>query len=96
MTDPTPIEREVTDDRTVDFKGIPVTFPGSAEDLGLDTVEAFENMKVVTAIRGTLGAGYEKLQADFKAKHGRPLQLRDLEELVDLVAVAYGFDRLGE
>ena len=52
MSDKTPAQIEAEGDETVtvDWDGVPVTVPASAEDLDLDAIEAFETGKAVTEV----------------------------------------------
>ncbi|MBB6173725.1 hypothetical protein HNR23_003785 [Nocardiopsis mwathae] len=64
--------------------------PPSSEDWSLETMEAFEEGKVVSAVRSLLGAEqWQRLKATGAT-------LSDLNKLAEQIATAYGFDNAGE
>lgn len=98
MSDKTPaqVEAEGDDTVTVDWDGVPVTVPASAEDLDLDAIEAFETGKAVTALRAMVGSKeYDRLRADYAKANGHRPKVADLGNLMTEIAKAYGFDTAG-
>lgn len=98
MSESTPAQREAegTETVTVDWDGVPVTVPGSVENLDLDALDAFESGKAVAAIKAMVGPkAYDKLRADYQKANGRKPVVGDLGRLMDAVAAAYGFDNSG-
>lgn len=90
-------EAEGATTATITWEGVTVTFPSSVEQLDPDVLEAFENEKAITAVRGLLGSDeYERVRAEFLAKHSRKLAVGDLAGLMELVAEALGFGTPGE
>lgn len=77
----------------VSHQGERYRLPASSDDWDVDSLEAFETGKVVTAIKGILGA---KAWQRIRASHEGGLKVRDLEPLMDQIAKAYGFDSVGE
>jgi hypothetical protein len=98
MSDIPAVQAEAEDATTitVDWLGVPVVLPAKPDDWDLDAMEAFEQGKAVTAVRGVLGKGYESTVEAFKKTHGRKPQVRDLESLMQGFAEAYGFESPGE
>lgn len=97
MADPTRVEVEKPETIEVEWEGLTLTLPATAEDWSVDALEAFENGKAVAAIRGVFGTGaYDKLRTDFEKTHGRDLKVRDLSGLLDVIAREYGFAGSGE
>lgn len=67
--------------------------PASPDDWSIDALEAFENGKVATAIKGILGLkAWTKIRATLSGGG----HVRDLEPLMDQIARAYGFESVGE
>lgn len=99
MTDPIPaVQAEAQNVSTidVDWDGVSVTLPAKPDDWELDTLEAFEQGKAATAVRGVLGKSYNRVITDYKARHGRPPKVSDLESFMQTFAKAYGFEDAGE
>lgn len=83
--------------KIVEWAGLQVRLPGSADDWDPDALEAFETGKAVTAVRALLGsAKYETLKRDFTSTHGRRPVMRDMGELLVSIAQVYGFGGAGE
>jgi hypothetical protein len=94
-TTPTQAEAEGTP-IVVDWEGVELTVPASVQDWDLDTLEAFEQGRAITAIKSLLGDdGYKQATDAFQAKHGRKVKVRDVEGLMSTVAGAYGFGDTG-
>lgn len=64
-----------------------------APDLDIDVIEAFEQGKSVTAVKGLLG---DASVARIRAMHGGRLSARDLEPVLEQIARVYGFTSVGE
>ena len=77
----------------VHHQGERYRLPANPQDWDVDALEAFETGKVVSAIKGILGA---KAWQRIRASHQGRLKVRDLEPLMDQIAKAYGFDSVGE
>jgi hypothetical protein len=91
------VEADGDDTLTIDWDGVTVTIPAALEDWDPDALEAFENQRAMSALRGLLGrAGYEQLRRDFAVKHGRKVKVGDLIGLLERVAQEYGFVAQGE
>lgn len=71
----------------VSFRGETYRLPSMDEGLDLDVAEAFENGKMITAIRGLLG---EQQWAQLRAAGMRTIN--DLAPLTEQIARIYGFD----
>lgn len=98
-TKPTPAQAETTDDEsvTIDWDGIPVIIPKTIEHCDADAMEAFENSKIITAVRSVLGSvQYSTVKAKRERDQGRPVTPADLVPLMDAIAVQFGFKRSGE
>lgn len=92
---PRPRTRPADQDRPrfVVHQGERYRLPADPQEWDVDTLEAFETGKVVTAIKGILGP---KAWGQLRANHEGTLRVRDLEPLMDQIAKAYGFDSSGE
>ena len=98
MPDTTPAQREAENTATVevDWDGVPVTLPGSPDDMDLDVLEAFEGGKAVAALRGLVGdRGYDELRNAYAKKNGHKPKVGDLGRLMENIAAAYGFETQG-
>lgn len=62
-------------------------------DVDIDVLEAFEQGKVVSTIKGILG---DQAVTRLRALHGGTLRVADLEPILDQVAKSYGFTSAGE
>lgn len=93
-----PAEAEtIGEDVTIDWDGVTLTLPATADDWDLDAVEAFEQGKVATALGLLAGeAGWTAAKATYQRINGRRPKLRDLESLGDAIARVYGFTDAGE
>lgn len=98
MNDPVKTEATTSDGDTidVDWEGITVTVPATADDWDPDVLEAFENGKAIAAVKGLLGVDtYERVRRQFRKTHGRKMVVRDLNDLMETVAAVYGFESAG-
>lgn len=81
---------------TVEWHGIPVELPATVEDWDLEALEAFEQGKVLSAVRLLLGSRrYDELRAGVREKLGRKPTVRDLTPLAEEIARTYGFETAG-
>lgn len=96
--DETPAQAEAEEGGTTEiaWDGFTVEMPSSLNDIDLDALVALETGRSALALKSILGPAYSKLQADYKAKHGRGLKVGDLNSLLDVIAVHYGFKSAGE
>ena len=78
-------EAEATETVIIEWRGRSFTIPATLDDCSVDTLEAFEDGKAVSAVRGILG---DKVFASLKREH-KPT-VRDFKELADIVAKAMG------
>ena len=98
MNDPVKTEATSVDGDTidVDWEGITITVPATADDWDPDVLEAFENGKAIAAVKGLLGVDtYERVRRQFRNTHGRKMVVRDLNDLMEKVAEVYGFESAG-
>jgi hypothetical protein len=96
MSDAVQAEATGADTITVEWDGVPVTLPAKPDDWDLETLEAFEQGKAATAVRGVLGSSYDSVLGAFQKRHGRKPKVRDLESFMQAFASAYGFESPGE
>lgn len=97
-TEKTAAQLEAEGATTVDVQWRDITFTVPAVDeIDLDTLAMFESGKVALAIKAVLGTiAYAKLQRDHQAKHGTSIKARDGADLLNEIAIAYGFTSRGE
>lgn len=63
------------------------------DDVDIDVLEAFEQGKVVSSVKGILG---EQAIGRIRVLHGGKIRIPDLEPIADQIARAYGFTSAGE
>lgn len=93
---------------TLDWHGVTVTVPPNLEDVDPDALEALENGKAITGLRGLIGSDeYEKARTRFRKLHGRAATLIDVAgdddddsevsnaSLAGIVARHFGFTDAG-
>jgi hypothetical protein len=78
--------------KAISFRGERFRLPELDGGMDIDTLEAFEDGKVITAIRGLLGPDQ---WAQLKAMTPKP-NVGDLEEIADKIAKVYGMGSVGE
>jgi hypothetical protein len=82
---------------TITFAGVDLIFPAAVDDWDVDALEAFENGRVVSAMRALFGdATWDRVKAAFRKANGRALKVKDLEPLGRKIAEVYGFAEAGE
>jgi len=92
----TPAEDETTGAPiTFEWLDVTVALP-PLDDVDLDVLIQLETGRSAAAVRGIVGAGWAKLQADFERVHGRRPKVADLPSLLDAIGLAYGFKSAGE
>ena len=96
MSDAVQAEATGAETITVDWAGVTVTLPARPDDWDLETLEAFEQGKAATAVRGVLGKSYDRTLAEFQKVNGRKPKVSDLESFMQAFASAYGFGSPGE
>ncbi|CAM3624611.1 hypothetical protein GCM10009799_05920 [Nocardiopsis rhodophaea] len=79
-----------TEPKRLTLAGAEYRLPATSEHWPLETMEAFEEGKVVTALRGLLGPD------QWKQLKSTGATLSDLNTLAEQIASAYGFDTAGE
>jgi hypothetical protein len=62
-------------------------------DVDIDVLEAFEQGKVVSSVKGILG---DQAVTRIRVLHGGKIRIPDLEPIADQIARAYGFSSAGE
>lgn len=62
-------------------------------EVDIDVLEAFEQGKVVSSVKGILG---DQAVSRIRALHGGTIRIPDLEPIADQIARAYGFSSAGE
>lgn len=98
MTDKTPAQVEADEDETitVEWDGIPVTVPASAEALDLDALEALENGKGITFMRHLVGTKrFDEVRRQWEKENGRKPAARDVAPFMEAAAEALGFASSG-
>lgn len=89
-------EAEGVEKLPITWEGFDMEIVAAAEDWDADTLEAFEIGKPIQAVRGLIGSQtYDGLKAHFRAKHDRPIRVKDVAELMDVIAKAAGFEAAG-
>ncbi|WP_431889473.1 hypothetical protein [Nocardiopsis alba] len=78
--------------KAISFRSERFRLPELDGGMDIDTLEAFEDGKVITAIRGLLGPDQ---WAKLKAMTPKP-NIGDLEEIADKIAKVYGMGSVGE
>lgn len=78
--------------KAISFRGERFRLPELDGGMDIDTLEAFEDGKVITAIRGLLGPDQ---WAKLKSMGPKP-NIGDLEEIADKIAKVYGMGSVGE
>lgn len=87
---PAPVQDKV---KAISFRGERFRLPElDGGEMDLDTLEAFEDGKVITAIRGLLGT---EQWAKLKAMTPK-VTMSDLNDISEKLAKAYGFSTVGE
>ena len=76
--------------KTVRFKNKNYKLPADPRDWDLEAMEAFEDGRIATAIRGVLG---KTAWNEIKASGAK---VRDLESLAEKIAKVYDFEAVGE
>lgn len=91
-TPPTPVQAEAEGTPIkIEWEGNTIDLPPSFDDMDVETIEALESGKVITGVKGILGAKrYDEILAKFKRDHGRKMTVRDFATLGDKVTEAYG------
>lgn len=94
-----PAAVEVSEQETIDvtWRDFVICVPASFDDWDGDALEALENGKAMTALRGVLGsANRDALVKDFATKYDRKMLTRDWGDLLEtIVKDGYGV-QLGE
>lgn len=83
-------EAEGVEMASVQWRDLTLAFPADPEEWDIEVTEAFEDGKVVTAVRGLLGPSQ---WAAVKALHPKN---KDLSGLYDALAQAMGMTSAGE
>ncbi|WP_435112020.1 hypothetical protein [Nocardiopsis synnemataformans] len=77
--------------KVITWRGQTYSVPPSAEEWSIEVAEAFEDGRVIQAVRGILGPDqWASMKAKLKPK------VKDLNELAELIGQTYGFESPGE
>lgn len=77
--------------KVLQWRGLELRMPPTAEDWDVEVEENFEDGRLVAAMRGILGAEqWAKVKAEVKPK------LKDIKDLSDAIGREYGFEDSGE
>jgi hypothetical protein len=83
-------EAEAVEQVEIEYLDLTFSIDADGTNLDIDIVDAFENGRIVSAIKAILGPVQ---YAQFRKTKPRMKQVNDLS---DIIAKVYGFDTLGE
>lgn len=98
MNDPTPaqVEAEGAETVTIDWDGIDVVIPTTAEKLPAKAIEALEDEKAMRFMRHLVGSKrYDDVVKQWEKRQGRVLLVEDMTPFMEKAAKALGFDTAG-
>jgi len=76
--------------KLIHVKGETYRIPSSVDDMSLETLNAFEEGRATSAVKGVVG------DVAWKQMNASGVKVRDLEEVMNQIAKAYGFTSAGE
>lgn len=99
---PRPVEREAArldgnqgDELVpIDWHGVTLHVPATADDMDIDVIESFETGKAVGSMRQIFGARqFADARKQFERLNGRRPKVRDFNQLVEAVFDVWGLER---
>lgn len=76
--------------KLIHVKGETYKLPASVDDMSIETLNAFEEGRATSAVKGAVG------DVAWKRMNASGVKVRDLEDVMSQIAKAYGFDSVGE